>query len=162
ERGLRQDNPARGVKLNKGRKIERFLSTAELAQLGEALVAAEGNGGNSTMIAAIRLLLLTGCRKNEILGIRSNSCALQRGTLHRPDAKSGAKQVPLGAPALEILASLPRRGSSPWVLPASKGDGHLVGLPRVWRKVAEAAGLKAIRIHDLRHGFASVAVANGS
>jgi len=162
ERGLRPDNPARGVKRNKGRKIERFLSAAELARLGEALAEADSPAGNPTMIAAIRLLLLTGCRKNEILGLRWEWVDLERGALRLPDSKTGAKLVPLGAPALEILGSLPRRDGCPWVLPAARGAGHLVGLPLVWRKIARAAGLADVRLHDLRHGFASVAVAAGS
>lgn len=162
QRGLRPDSPAGGVKLNKGRKVERFLSIAELARLGVAMAAAERAGGNATMITAIRLLLLTGCRKNEILGLRWEWVDLERGALRLPDSKTGAKVVPLGAPAREILAGLPRRESCPWVLPAAKGDGHMIGLPRAWRKIAEAAKLEAVRLHDLRHGFASVAVADGS
>jgi integrase len=161
-RGLRADNPARGVKLNKGRKIERFLSAGELARLGEALAAAEREGCNPAAIAAIRLLLLTGCRKNEILGLRWEWVDTGRGLLRLPDSKTGAKAVPLGAPALVVLAGLPRRMGSPWVLPAAKGNGHLVGLPRVWGKIAKAAGLTGVRLHDLRHGFASVAVADGA
>jgi integrase len=162
ERRLRSDNPARGVRLNKGRKIERFLSAAELARLGEALAAADSSAANPTMIAAIRLLLLTGCRKNEVLGLQWDWVDLERAALRLPDSKTGAKVVPLGAPALEILAGLPRRGGCPWVLPAARGTGHLVGLPGVWRKIAKAAGLEGVRLHDLRHGFASVAVAAGS
>ena len=162
ERRLRADNPARGVKLNKGRKIERFLSTAELARLGEALAEADSPAGNPTMIAAIRLLLLTGCRKNEVLGLRWDWVDLEGRSLRLPDSKTGAKTVPLGAPALEILAGLPRRQGCPWVLPAARGNGHLVGLPRTWRKIAKSAGLQDVRLHDLRHGFASVAVAAGS
>src|SRR5262249_33663995 len=160
--GLRPDNPARGVKLNKGRKVERFLSAAELSRLGEALTAAERTGVNPAMIAAIRLLLLTGCRKNEILGLRWEWIDTERGALRLPDSKTGAKTVPLGAPALEILAGLTQRDGCPWVLPAVKGNGHLVGLPRAWRKIAKAAALEGVRLHDLRHGFASAAVADGS
>ena len=162
ERRLRADNPARGVKLNKGRKIERFLSTAELARLGETLAEADSSAANPSMIAAIRLLLLTGCRKNEILGLRWEWVDLERAALRLPDSKTGAKTVPLGAPALEILAGLPRRERCPWVLPGARGDGHVVGLPRTWRKIAKSAGLQDVRLHDLRHGFASVAVAAGS
>jgi integrase len=161
-RGLRPDNPARGVRLNKGRKVERFLSAGELARLGEALTAAEHKGINPAMIAAIRLLLLTGCRKSEILGLRWDWVDNERGLLRLPDSKTGAKTIPLGAPAVEILAGLPRRACCPWVLPAARGDGHLVGLPRAWRKIAKAAGLAGVRLHDLRHGFASAAVADGS
>jgi integrase len=74
----------------------------------------------------------------------------------------GAMVVPLGVPALEVLTSLPRREDCPWVLPAATGNGHVIGLPRIWRKIARAAGLSNVRLHDLRHGFASVAAAAGS
>lgn len=161
-RSLRPDNPARGIKLNKGRKIERFLSAGELARLGEALAAAERAGDNPTAIAAIRLLLLSGCRKNEILALRWECVDLERSALRLRDSKSGPKVIPLGAPALDVLAKLPRREGAPWVFPASRGDGHLVGLPHIWKRVTKAAGLAGLRIHDCRHGFASVAVADGS
>jgi integrase len=162
ERGLRPDNPAQGVERNKSRKIERFLSTRELARLGEVLADAQNLPGNPMMIAAIRLLLLTGCRKNEILRLRWDWVDMERGALRLPDSKTGAKVVPLGAPALAILARLPRHEGSPWVLPATRGNGHLIGLQRAWRKIAKAADLDDVRLHDLRHGFASVAVAAGS
>jgi integrase len=130
--------------------------------LGEVLAEVEGLPGNPMMIAAIRLLLLTGCRKNEILGLRWDWVDIERGALRLPDSKTGAKVVPLGAPALAILARLPRHEGSPWVLPAARGNGHLIGLQRAWRKIAKTAGLHDVRLHDLRHGFASVAVAAGS
>jgi len=161
-RRLRPDNPARGVKLNKGRKVERFLTAAELARLGEVLAERERAGTNSAMVAAVRLLLLTGCRKSEILGLQWDWVDEERGVLRLPDSKTGAKVVPLGAPALEILSKLPRKKDCSWALPAAKGEGHLVGLPRFWKSVAAEAGLKSVRLHDLRHGFASVAVADGS
>jgi integrase len=161
-RGLRPDNPARGVKLNRGRNVERFLSAAELARLGDALVDAERQGANRGMVEAVRLLLLTGARRNEILGLCWEWIDFERGCLRLPDSKTGAKIVPLGAPALEILARLPRREGSSWVFPGAKGTGYSVGLPRFWRRIVRAASLPGLRIHDLRHGFASVAVADGS
>ena len=85
ERGLRPDNPARGVKRNKGRRLERFLTGAELGRLGETLAEAASQTVNPTMIAAIRLLLLTGCRKNEILGLRWEWVDLERGALRLPE-----------------------------------------------------------------------------
>ena len=161
-RGLRADNPAKGVKLNKSVRRERFLSSGELARLGEAFVTAEMAGVNRLSLAALRLLLLSGCRKNEILSLQWAHVDFEHAALRLPDSKTGAKVVPLGAPALEVLANIPHLPESPFVFPASKGKGHHVGLPAVWRKVAGMAGLKDVRIHDLRHGFASVAVADGS
>ncbi len=167
--GYRQDNPAKGVKLNKLQRRERFLSTGELAKLGDALGAAEKHGANKLSLAALRLLLLTGCRKNEILSLRWEHVDFERAALRLPDSKTGAKVVPLGAPALVVLADLKSKAPAPrdpkgpaYVFPAAKGEGHHVGLPAVWRKVAKAAGFHGVRIHDLRHGFASIAVADGA
>jgi len=169
--GYRSDNPAKGVKLNKLQRRERFLSTGELAKLGDALAVAEWKGVNKLSLAALRLLLLTGCRKNEVLSLRWEHVDFEHAALRLPDSKTGAKVVPLGAPACAVLAGLkpadadekPRIPARPaFVFPAARGEGYHVGLPAVWRKVAKAAGLQDVRIHDLRHGFASVAVADGS
>ncbi len=163
ERGLRPDNPAKGVKLNKLQSRERFLSSAELTALGDAVVKAEAEGVNRVALAALRLLVLTGARKSEILSLRWEHVDFERAALRLPDSKTGAKVVPLGAPALEVLAGLTRDDeASPFVFPAGRGKGHLIGLPAVWRRVAKAAKLQGVRIHDLRHGFASVAAADGS
>ena len=78
-----------------------------------------------------------------------------------PASKTGAKTVPLGAPALRALAELPRQEGSPYVLPAERGDGHFVGIQKPWQRIRGAAGLDDVRIHDLRHSFASIAVSGG-
>lgn len=162
ERGFRSENPGKGVKLNKATKRERFLSLAELARLGEAFSAAEQLGLNKNSLAILRLLVLTGARRNEIASLRWEHVDFQRGALRLPDSKTGAKIIPLGAPALTVLNRQPRQENSPWVFPGKRGDGHHVGMPRVWRKLKSIARLKQVRMHDLRHGFASVAVADGS
>ncbi len=160
-RELRPDNPVKGVKLFERNKRERFLSTVELARLGDALTAAKQGGENPFAIAALRLLALTGARKSEILGLRWEWVDFERRCLRLPDSKTGAKVVPLGAPALELLASLPRVEGNPHVLPSARADGHFVGLQKVWARVRKRAGLDGVRVHDLRHSFASVAVAGG-
>jgi len=160
-RGLRADNPAKGVKLNKLAKRERFLTATELAVLGEAMATLENEGANAGSLAIVRLLILTGARRNEIASLRWEHVDFERGALRLPDSKTGAKVVPLGAPALDVLARLPRREDSPWVFPAARGRGHHQGVPAVWRKLVKAAGLVGVRLHDLRHGFASFAVAAG-
>ena len=78
-----------------------------------------------------------------------------------PDSKTGAKTVPLGAPALRALAQLPRQEGSPYVLPAERGDGHFVGIQKPWQRIRGAAELDDVRIYDLRHSFASIAVSGG-
>jgi integrase len=109
--------------------------------------------------AAIRLLLLTGCRKGEILSLRWEWVDFGRGCLRLPDSKTGAKTVPVASAALELLAGLPHR--SGFVLPAGKGQGHYTGLQKDWERVRERAGLAGVRVHDLRHSFASFAIAGG-
>lgn len=162
-RRVRQDNPVHGVKRFADRRSERFLSIAELAKLGAALAKAEAALEISTYVAAaIRLLILTGCRKGEILTARWEYVSLEHGALVLPDSKTGHKVVPLGAPARELLAKLPQVDGNPYVLPAGRGEGgHLVDLSKPWETVCKAANLAGVRIHDLRHSFASVGAAGG-
>jgi integrase len=153
-------NPAKGVRLLKGNKKERFLSEAEVARLAETLATMEREHRLSpSAVAAVRLLLLTGCRKSEILSLRWEWVDVQRGCLRLPDSKTGAKVVPLAAAALELLGTLPR--TSAYVLPAAKGSGHYTGLQKDWERVRDRAVLSKLRLHDLRHSFASFAVADG-
>ena len=160
KRRLRPDNPALGVQLFKRGRRERFLSPAELGKLGETLGEMEAEGANGTALAALRLLMLTGCRKSEILTLRWEWIDFERACLRLPDTKTGARVIPLGAPALQILADLPRAGA--FVLPAERGaDGHFVGLQKFWTRARTGAGLPDVRLHDFRHSFASVGVASG-
>jgi integrase len=161
KRDYRTDNPVKGVDLFKSEPRTRFLSADEMARLGDALAEAEGNGTSKTVIAAIRLLILTGCRKSEILGLRWEWIDFEGSCLRLPETKSGAKVIPIGAPALELLAALPRIEGNQHVLPGEKADGHLIGLPKAWAKIKKQAGLDDVRLHDLRHSFATVAVAGG-
>jgi integrase len=153
-------NPCRRVEKFGERKRERFLSADELARLADALEHAKAMEPPSA-IAAIRLLILTGCRLSEILSLRWEWIDFERGCLLLPDSKTGAKTVPLGAPALCVLAELPRQDDSPYVLPAERGDGHFVGIQKPWQRVRGVARLDDVRIHDLRHSFASIAVSGG-
>jgi len=160
-RGMRPDNPAHGVKKFPQKRFERFLSLNEFARLGEALTAAELGGVNSAGIAAIRLLAMTGCRKSEILTLRWDEVDFDHSCLRLQDSKSGHKIIPVGAPVLDLLLGLPRLECNPYVLPSMSGQGHFVGLPKVWRRVRMRAGLNDVRIHDLRHSYASVGAASG-
>lgn len=159
-RKLLTANPAKGVKLLSTGRRERFLSEAEVARLAETLRAMEAdNALSGTAAAAVRLLLLTGCRKSEILTLQWNWIDWERSCLRLPNSKTGPKVVPLAAAALAILSQLPR--TSRFVLPAAMGLGHYDGLGKDWRRVREKASLPGVRVHDLRHSFASFAVANG-
>jgi integrase len=159
--GLRSDNPGRGVLLLKGNAKERFLSEAEQLKLGEALERAQAEGTHPSAIAAIRLLALTGCRKSEILGLRWGDIDFDRGLLRLPDTKSGPKTFPLARPVIDYVASLPRIEGNPHVLPGNKEDAHFVGLQKIWQGLRATIGLQDVRLHDLRHSFASVGADEG-
>ena len=162
-RGLRPDNPVRGVRRYADRKIERFLSAAELARLGDALADCERCGVyHRSALGAIRLLALTGCRRNEIMELRWEWVDLERGCLRLPDSKTGKKIVPLGAPAVELLAKIPANERSGWVFPGTKDGEPYRGVQRVWEAVRRRAELtEEVRLHDLRHSFASVGASSG-
>jgi len=160
-RSLRADNPARGVRLLSTQRRERFLSFAEIGRVGEALSKLEAEGENSTAITAIRLLLLTGCRRGEIIGLQWQWVDFERRCIRFPDSKTGTKTVPLGHPGIDLLRTISIIEGSEFVFPASRGSGHIVGLRSVWAKVKKLADLQGVRIHDLRHSFASVAVSAG-
>jgi len=161
ERGLIPANPAKGVKLHPAKRRERFLSADEMARLGEALADEELKSEAAPSVAAIRLLILTGCRKGEITTLQWRYVDQERGLLRLPDSKTGAKVVPIGGPALDLLKSLPRFPNEPNVFPSRRQGRHLVGLQKVWERVRDAAKLENVRLHDLRHSFASVAVTGG-
>lgn len=155
QEGIRPDNPVRGVRRFADRKCERYLSPAELARLGDALKAAEADGESPAAVAALRALILTGCRLSEILALRWAEVDIDRACLRLADSKTGAKVIVLGAPALQLFAGLPRQFGNPHVFPGDLEDRHLVGLPKIWARIRRRAGLDDVRIHDLRHTFAS-------
>ena len=112
-----------------------------MARLGDAFAKAEQQGVNSNSLAILRLLVPTGARRNEIASLRWEHVDFERKALRLPDSKTGAKIVPLGAPALAVLTAMPRKEGSPWVFPAARGKGHRGGMPGVWRKL-RAAGCR--------------------
>lgn len=162
--GLRPEwsNPCRHIEKYKERKRERFLSEEELARLGEALRAAEeAETASPWVIAGIRLLTLTGARLSEVLTLKWDYVDFERQQLRLPDSKTGQKSIYLNAPALEVLASIPRLEDNPYVICGEKTGAHLVNLQKPWRRIRAAASLEDVRLHDLRHSFASVAAGGG-
>jgi integrase len=161
--GMRPDgsNPCRHVDRYPEQRRERFLSGHELASLGQALDQAEQEQAElASAIAALRLLVLTGARKGEILGLRWENVDWERRCLRLEESKTGPKVIPLNVPALEVLMDL-RANGSPWVVAGSRPGRRLVGLTRIWYRIRKRAGLSDVRIHDLRHSFASVAAGAG-
>ena len=139
---------------------ERFLTPEELARLGRALDAAPAERlASRHAAAAICLLVLTGCRRNEILGLRWADVDFDTGELSLADSKTGARIVPLPPAAAEVFAALPRVPDNPWVFPGKKRGTHLRNLNDSWDRIRRRAGLDGVRLHDLRHTFASRALA---
>src|SRR5829696_1188480 len=161
--GRRGDkNPCVGIERFQERKRRRYLSSAELARLGAALVKAEDEKLTSPyVIAAIRLLVFTGARLNEILTLRWDHVDLERGWLNLSDSKTGAKTIYLNGAAQRLLTALPRIEGHPFVVPGERQGRHLINLEKPWRKIREVAQLPDVRLHDLRHSFASVGAGAG-
>ena len=105
--------------------------------------------------------MLTGCRKREILCLRWEDVALDDNELRLPDAKTGARVVSLSPLAVKLLSGLPRMEGNPWVIPGRKPGTHLRDLNDAWKVIRTRAGLEDVRIHDLRHSYASRALALG-
>ena len=154
--GLRPQgsNPCRHVKRFREQRRERFLSDEEYRRLGAALREAESAGAGPA-VAAIRLLMLTGCRLSEIMTLRWEDVALEAAELRLPDSKTGAKVVHLGEPAVAVLHGIARVEGNPWVIAGRRPGSRVVSLHYPWGLIRKRAGLDDVRLHDLRHSFAS-------
>ncbi len=162
--GLRPDgsNPRKHIKKYTEEKRVRFLSPAELKRIGEVLREMESEGVElASAIVATRLLILTGCRLNEIMTLQWEHADIPGKALRLPESKTGAKVVHLGQPTIELLDKIERVEKNPWVIVGTKPGCRLTDLQPFWQRVRARAGLKDVRIHDLRHTFASTAVAAG-
>jgi integrase len=180
-------NPCTRIERFREQGRERFLTSEELSRLGASLALAETEGLpwvadenkpgakhapkeenrreviDRNAVAAIRLLLFTGCRLREILHLRWEDVDAERGLLHLPDSKTGRKTVVLNAPALEVLASLDRLGRYviAGLTAGTKNEKPRADLHRPWSAITRHAGLTGVRIHDLRHTHASVGAGAG-
>ena len=155
------ENPARGIEKYPDGKVRRFLTLDEISRLGKAMREAEAQGENATGLAATRLLLLTGCRRAEVLGLRWREVDTRARCLRLDDTKSGAQLRAVGAAAVDLLDKHARRKGSEWVFPAERGDGHFIGLPRVLQRLCKRAKLQSVTVHVLRHSFAATAAEMG-
>ena len=156
------ENPARDIEKYRESKRERYLSETELARLGKVLAESETEGTASPYaIAALRLLIFTGARLSEILTLRWSDIDLERRLLRLPEGKTGPRDVYLSAPALEVLSALPRLSNNPYVIVGGKAGSHIINLRKPWVRMRPRAGLDDVRIHDLRHSYASVDAVGG-
>lgn len=187
---MRHTNPAHDIEPYKEESRERFLTQIEVSRLGEALVRAERDGlsaapnrkrknanprtakhrpktadrpipANPYAVAAIRFLLLTGWREREALNLRWSEVDETRGMVRLADTKTGKSVRMIGAPARLLLSGLPRLEDSPYVFPGRIPEKPLVEINRVWYAVRHEARLDDVRLHDLRHSFASVSASSG-
>lgn len=162
--GLRPDgsNPCRHVKKYPERRRERFLSPDEFGRLGEVLRTVEDEGTeNPAAVAAIRLLMLTGCRMSEILTLKWAHVDLKARELRLPDSKTGAKIVHFGKAAAGVIVAIPHVADNPYVIVGKKLGARLTDLEHPWRRIRARAKLEDVRLHDLRHSYASGALALG-
>ncbi|UZX11207.1 site-specific integrase [Methylocystis sp. MJC1] len=172
-------NPARRIERYREQGRERFLSSDELSRLGDALRLAEMDGLpwevdeagpkakhlakpenrrvklDPFAVAAIRLLLLTGARLREILDAQWSQVDLERGVIFLDDSKTGRKPIYISAAAQAVLSGLARVEGNPHIIAGAKEGAPRADLKKPWQAVTRAAGLEGVRLHDLRHSFAS-------
>ncbi len=155
-------NPCRALPKYRTRRLERFLTEEEFRRLGGALGGLEAEGRMPLhAAAALRLLMLTECRSSEIMTLRWEDVFLATNEIRLRDSKTGPRTVPLSLAAARVLAELPRPAGNPWVIAGHEPGTRLSHINYYWYRVRERAGLDDVRIHDLRHSFASRALALG-
>jgi integrase len=160
--GWRTDNPCQGIERNQEQKRHRYLSADEITRLTKALSEFEDQQAANI----VRLLLLTGSRRGEVLGAKWDQFDLKEGVWTKPGATTKQKtvhRVPLSAPARQLLSELRQQGEddSGFVFPARRGSGHRDGIKLEWKAICSAAQISGARIHDLRHTYASMLASAG-
>lgn len=159
KRKIIKENVARGIERPPEGKQRRYLTAAEIKRLGTAMREAEADGEGTTAIAAVKFLLLSGCRRMEALALPVASADRAASCIRFQDTKSGAQIRPVGASAFDALDQTPHRNG--WAFPAARGKGHFVGLPKVLDRLCNRARLEGVTLHVLRHSFAATAAEMG-
>lgn len=167
---IRGDNPAKGIERNQEERRYRYLAGDELRRLTEALAVHP----NQIAASAVRMLLLTGARRGEVLSATWDQFDLDVGIWVKPSSHTKQKRehrVPLSAPARLLLIEMrdaaerrakeKKREPSPYVFPARVGDGPMVEIKTAWAALCKAAGIEGVRVHDLRHSYASMLASAG-
>ncbi|MCV9909971.1 site-specific integrase [Brucella sp. HL-2] len=151
------ENVVRGIKKPKAGKRDRFLSDIEISRLGK--VMREADDESEVALAALRFLMLSGCRRMEVLALPVKWIDPAKGSIRFGDTKTGAQIRPIGQWAFSAIAHIESKNG--WVFPAERGEGHYVGLPRVLERLCSKAKLEDVSLHVMRHTFASVAAEMG-
>jgi integrase len=157
--GLRSDNPARGIERNPESKRKKYLNGEELARLTAALAKQP----DRQFANIVSLLMLTGARKGEVLSMRFDNLDLDRGIWSKPGSTTKQKSdhvTPLSVPAVQLLRGITTRGE--YVFPSDAKTGHVADIQKAWVRLCISAGVSGVRIHDLRHSFASQLVNSGA
>lgn len=154
-------NPCEGVKRYKEKPRERYLSPVEIKRLGRALRVVDKAGEAEYFAAFVRLLLLTGARCSEILTAKWEDFEPEYARLLLSDSKTGAKIIYLSVEAIAVIEGLKKQAKNPYLICGSKEGAHLVNVKKPWARLRKAALIGDVRLHDLRHTYASSAVANG-
>lgn len=155
-------NPCAKVKKYKIKGKERYLKPDENERLSHVIQNAIADGKESIYaMSALQLLRFTGARRNEILGLRWDWVDLENGIINLPDSKTGRKRIVINSAAKKVFEKIPKVAGNPFVIVGKKNGQHLVNIQKPWSRIRRLAGLEDVRVHDLRHTFASFAVANG-
>jgi len=161
-RGIVDSNPVQKAAIRKtDNRRDRYLTLEEVVRLGRAFDELVAEGANSKATAIARLWALTGCRRDEIAGLKWSEVDFERSLLVLNDSKMGKSIRPLGLAAIALLRQIKRSGDSEYVFPAESGSGHYVGVKRLWPRIIRKARLPGVTPHTLRHTIGSTAVSSG-
>lgn len=159
--GVRPDgsNPCRHIHKFSERSRERFLTRDEIVKLLEVLDQHEARSPH--FVGFVRLALLTGMRKSEIATLKWSFIDFEARRIDLPDSKTGKRSIPLSSSAISALKAIPKVKDNPFVIAGREQGRQSSGIQKFWQRVRDDANLEGVRVHDLRHTFASVAAANG-
>ena len=155
-------NPCKGVSKHPDKKMERYLSVEELIRLEQTLSERTTMGiASPYTLAAFRLIIYSGCRLGEVLSLKWEDVDFNDSCLRLKDSKTGKRTIPLNDSAIEVLHNVQKQEDNPYVFCGNKKGTHLVTVQKTWDRIRKKAGISDVRIHDLRHSFASFMIKNG-